>query len=194
MKKEKEDTLNCDVPGIWLEHQGVVRNFIRKRVPDSDTANDIAQEVLLKMYKFCLSKSGVRNVRSWLLQIARNSIVDYYRKQGRISFDLPDIVPEEEEKAYTNAAELIEPILSFLPEEYAIPLKLADIQGMKQADVARELGLSLTATKSRIQRARKLLKVEFVTCCHLETDKAGSLISFTIKESCEPLQVYVKSS
>jgi RNA polymerase sigma-70 factor (ECF subfamily) len=75
-----------------------------------------------------------------------------------------------------------------LPKEYSVPLKYADIDNMKQADIAQKLNLSLPATKSRIQRARQLLKAEFITCCHFKTDKLGNLISFEIKDSCEPLQ------
>ena len=58
----------------------------------------------------------------------------------------------------------------------------------KKVDMAKKLNLGLPATKSRIQRARQLLKAEFITCCHFETDTQGNLISFEIKESCEPLQ------
>jgi RNA polymerase sigma-70 factor (ECF subfamily) len=79
-------------------------------------------------------------------------------------------------------------MLEFLPKEYAVPLKFAEIDNIKQADIAKKLNLSLSATKSRIQRARQLLKAEFITCCHFKTDKQGNLISFEIKDSCEPLQ------
>jgi RNA polymerase sigma-70 factor, ECF subfamily len=84
------------------------------------------------------------------------------------------------------------PMIQFLPEEYATPLKMADIDGLKQAVIAEKLGLSLTATKSRIQRARQLLKSEFITCCHFETDKNGQLISFEVKDNCAPLQAIIK--
>ena len=79
-------------------------------------------------------------------------------------------------------------MLDFLPKKYAVPLKMADIEGLKQADIAQKLNMNLSATKTRIQRARQLLKSEFGTCCHFETDKKGIIISFDIKDSCEPLQ------
>src|SRR5690606_39628458 len=83
---EQESQMNCDVPDLWLEHQQELKNFIFKRVKDRDLANDISQEVLLKVYNFCRSKSGVKNVRSWLFQIAQNTIIDHYRKQSKISY------------------------------------------------------------------------------------------------------------
>lgn len=181
---------NCDVPALWLEHKNELRNFILKRVKDQDLANDILQDVLMKVYHFCISKSGVRNIRSWLFQIAQNTITDHYRKQTRYTDieNLEETEHENQDDAFSEAINYIMPMLDFLPEEYAVPLKLSDIDHMKQADVARHLNLSLPATKSRIQRARQLLKAEFITCCHFETNRQGNLQSFEIKDSCAPLQ------
>ena len=185
---------NCDVPALWLEHKNELLNFIIKRVKDNDLAKDILQEVLLKIYNFCISKSGVKNLQSWLFQIAQNTIIDYYRNQSRFSNqdNLPDIENKNDNIAFEDALNYIKPMLDFLPAKYAVPLKLAGIDGLKQADIAKQLNLNLSATKTRIQRARQLLKAEFVTCCHIETDKLGKIISFDIKDSCAPLQKFKK--
>jgi RNA polymerase sigma-70 factor, ECF subfamily len=190
MKEEASVKPNCDVPALWLEHKNELRNFIFKRVRDQDLTNDILQEVLLKVYSFCLSKSGVKNIRSWLFQIAQNTIIDHQRKQSKFTNqeNLPELENEDENMAFKEALEYISPMLDFLPEKYSLPLKLADLEGLKQADIATKLNLTLSATKARIQRARQLLKNEFITCCHFETDHQGEIISFEIKESCTPLQ------
>lgn len=181
--------MNCDVPNLWMEHQKELHNFVYKRVKDRDVANDISQEVLLKVYNFCNKRSGVKNVRSWLFQIAQNTIIDHFRKQSKFTDkDIPEKPVEDENLAFNDAAKFILPMIEFLPESYSIPLKLSDIDGMKQADIAKQLGLGLPATKSRIQRARQLLMEEFITCCHFEKDPTGNLLSFEIKESCAPLQ------
>lgn len=190
MERQVDSKPNCDVPSLWIEHKNELQNFIYKRVKDEDLTNDILQEVLIKVYNFCISKSGVKNIRSWLFQIAQNTIIDNYRRQSKFiqqeaEFDLAD---EDENMAFKDAVNYILPMLDFLPVKYAEPLKLADIDGLKQADIAQKIGLNLSATKSRIQRARQLLKEEFVTCCFFETDKQGNIISFEIKDSCKPLQ------
>lgn len=181
---------NCDVPALWLEHKTALRNFILKRVDDSNLADDILQETLLKIYRFCMERSGVQNVRSWLFQIAHNTLMDHYRQQAKTIHKevLPEVIEEDSNEAFVEAQQYILPMLEFLPTKYAQPLKMADIDGMKQAVIAEKLGLSLTAVKTRIQRARQLLKAEFMTCCHFETDKQGNIIAFSIKESCTPLQ------
>jgi RNA polymerase sigma-70 factor (ECF subfamily) len=196
MTKQTEINTNCDVPSLWQEHKNELRNFIFKRVKDQDLTNDILQDVLIKVYNFCTSKSGVRNIRSWLFQIAQNTITDHYRKQTKFTAlnKIVEVEIEDQNIAFSEATKYILPMLDFLPNEYAIPLKLADIENMKQADIAKKLRLTLPATKSRIQRARQLLKAEFITCCHFETDKHGSIISFDIKENCVPLQKIKKET
>ena len=180
---------NCDVPELWLKHQEELKYFILKRVKNRELSEDILQEVLMKVYNFCLKSSGVHNERSWLFQIARNTITDHYRKQTKFTDkEFSEEIEEEENPAFKDALDYITPMLAFLPEKYAIPLKMADVEGFKQAEIAEKLGLSLTATKSRIQRARQLLMAEFVTCCHFEKDATGNLLSFEIKDSCTPLQ------
>jgi RNA polymerase sigma-70 factor (ECF subfamily) len=190
MTIQKEIKTNCDVPALWQEHKKELRNFILKRVKEEDLTNDILQDVLMKVYNFCISKSGVRNIRSWLYQIAQNTITDHYRKQSKTTNldNLTEIEYEDQNIAFSEATNYILPMIEFLPKEYAVPLKFADLDNIKQADIAKKLNLSLSATKSRIQRARQLLKAEFITCCHFKTDKQGNLISFEIKDSCEPLQ------
>jgi RNA polymerase sigma-70 factor, ECF subfamily len=191
MNEEGKIKTNCDVPALWIIHKQALFAFIMKRVHDRDIANDILQEVLMKVYKFCITKSGVNNVRSWLFQIAQNSIADFQRRQNRITNVLPEI-EYNIEATEIEAAELIKPMIRFLPLEYAEPLWLSDIEEMKQADIAEKLGLTLSATKSRVQRARQLLKKEFLVCCKFETDRFGNFIYFEVKDTCEPLQKIIR--
>jgi RNA polymerase sigma-70 factor (ECF subfamily) len=190
MVRSTDIKTNCDVPALWQEHKNQLRSFILKRVKDKDLTNDILQDVLIKVYKFCISKSGVKNIRSWLFQIAHNTIIDHYRRQSKFTplDNLPDIKNEDENLAFADATHYILPMLQFLPDEYAIPLRLSDIDNMKQSEIAKKLNLTLSAAKSRIQRARQLLKAEFITCCNFETDSHGNIISFEVKDSCIPLK------
>jgi RNA polymerase sigma-70 factor (ECF subfamily) len=175
-----------------MEHKEALRGYIRKRVSDEELAADIMQDVLLKVYGFCQTRSGVVNVRSWLFQIAQNALIDAVRKNRRLVHvdDNFDIGAEDETEAYKEAVEYILPMIQLLPPAYAEPLRLADVEGRKQQDIAAELGLGLSATKSRIQRGREMLKAVFVECCLLETDEQGRLLSFDIRPGCRSLQGY----
>jgi RNA polymerase sigma-70 factor, ECF subfamily len=184
--------MNCYVPDLWMEHKDALRSFILKRVQNKEDTDDILQDVLLKVYNFCMSKSGVGNVRSWLFQIAHNTIVDRTRKKPFVSAseELPEVTDEIQNDAYREAVEYILPMIGLLPKEYAIPLRMSDIEGLKQSAIAEQLNLGLSATKSRIQRARQMLKEIFVECCVMETTADGKLVSFDIKAGCKPLQAH----
>ncbi len=75
-------------------------------------------------------------------------------------------------------------MLDSLPSHYAEALRLAEIEGLTQAEVARRLGLSLPGAKSRIQRGRKMLAETLLTCCHFELDQRGGVMAFERREDC----------
>jgi len=186
------NTSSCDVPALWFEHKAALKGYIHKRIADEDVVNDILQEVLLKVYNFCLSKSGVRNIRSWLFQITQNTITDHYRKNSHFTAltENEDHSEDSVNRSFSDAVEFILPMINLLPQEYSLPLKMSDVDGIKQQQIADRLQLGLSATKSRIQRARVMLKDVFAECCIMEMNSAGQLISFEIQPDCKPLQKY----
>ena len=68
-----------------------------------------------------------------------------------------------------------------LPEGYRHALILADLEGLPQREVAEELGLSLSGAKSRIQRARKKLKANLLSCCRLDLNRLGNVLNWQPK-------------
>ncbi len=176
------------ISSLWLDYKEGLRNYILKQVKDIDNANELTHEVLMKVYKSCCSDREIRNIKSWLYQIAYHTSVDYLRKQNKLTHEIPERWEEREDDIYEEAAEWIKPLIQLLPEEYATPLRLSDLEGIPQAEVAEQLQLSLTATKSRIQRARKKLKGLIVECFDVETNEQGHLTGLEVKPSCTPLQ------
>ncbi len=188
---EKLDSFN-EISSVWLDYKDALRNYIFKIVKEEDTANSLAHEVLMKVYSSCCSGTKIINVRSWLFQIAYNTCMDHFKKEKKtmeINFEPHE---EKDNLTYKRAEEFIEPLIRLLPEKYAHPLILSDLEGKKQQEVAAILELSLTATKSRIQRARVLLKNQITECVHVEVDKNGNLMAFNVKGTCAPLKEHSK--
>ncbi|WP_276497888.1 sigma-70 family RNA polymerase sigma factor [Pontibacter litorisediminis] len=177
---------------LWLEYQKALTAYIVSRVKDVDAANDIMQEVLMKVYNACCSDREIQKLDSWLFQIANHAIVDHWRRQKKFTDEMPEPSHEEDNIVWRELAEYVEPLINLLPEKYARPLYLSDIEGVKQADIAEQLNLGLSAAKSRIQRAREMLQKEIQTCCTIDTDASGNVIGFSVKESCEQLQRHRK--
>ena len=57
-------------------------------------------------------------------------------------------------------------------------MRLSEIEGLQQQEVADRLGLSLSGAKSRIQRGRALLKGVLERCCHFEFDRRGNVMGY----------------
>lgn len=181
-----------DASALWSDYKNEMLFYILKKIKDKEKANDLSHEVLMKIYNSCCSNNEIRNVRSWMFQIAHNTTIDYLKKENKFTDEITDVIEKDENNSYQEVEELIKPLIKLLPEKYAVPLLLSDIEELKQAEVSKKINLSLTATKSRIQRARKLLKEKIIECCNLELDERGNLFSLEIKQSCEPLQRALK--
>jgi RNA polymerase sigma-70 factor (ECF subfamily) len=69
-----------------------------------------------------------------------------------------------------------------LPDRYKQAIMLTDFEGMKQTEVAKKLGISLSGVKSRVQRARKMLKELLLECCHVEFDRYGTVFDYHPKD------------
>ena len=177
-----------DISSLWLEYKNGLKYYIFKKVKNEEIANDLSHEVLMKVYNSCCSNIKIKNVRSWMFQIAHNTTIDYLKKQNKFTYNVPENYDDDDYNVFQEANEIIKPLMQLLPDKYAIPLHLSDIEEFKQKEVAQKLNLSLTATKSRIQRARNLLKEKIIECGNLEKDEKGNLISLEIRSDCKPIQ------
>lgn len=191
MKKIEKYT---EVSSLWLEYKSGLNYYILKKLKNEDLADELSHEVLMKVYTSCCSGNEIKNVRSWMFQIAHNTVIDYLKKENKYTNEVLDVSEVEEINAYSEAADLVAPLIKLLPEKYSIPLQLSDIEGLKQSEVSKKVKLSLTATKSRIQRARLLLKEKIIECSILETNDKGNVVSIEIKPGCKPLQESLKKN
>ena len=169
---------------LWLSYKDKLHGYVMKRFKDEELAKETTQEVLLKIHKSCCSDKEIKNVNSWLFQIAHNTVIDQLRKQNKIVHESVEPTETDDSSIWQELEECVESLINVLPEKYAIPLKMSDIDGVKQADIATTLGIGLSAAKSRIQRARTMLKEEILRCCTIETDKNGLPISIDCQDDC----------
>ncbi|MDH7513207.1 MAG: sigma-70 family RNA polymerase sigma factor [Clostridiales bacterium] len=136
---------------------------------DRATADDLAQEILIKAY-YVLPKFKFRSeFGTWLFRVAVNHIKDYLRKTQRRRQDVPlQNVPEkevategrsyEEEQEEAERRTLVWGALRRLPQKFLVILTLRDIQGLSYEEIARVLSISLGTVDSRLFRARKMLR------------------------------------
>ena len=180
---------NCNIFEIWEDYKSSLLGYIQKRVSDKDDSKDILQDVLLKSYQFSTKRKTVLHLKSWLYKITHNAIIDYYKKDNKnipLEFDIKE--EDVENSSIGEASEYIKALLKLLPDEYAQPLYMYDLENIDQKTIAEKLNLTLPATKSRIQRGRVKLKERFLECCVVAFDTNGEMTSFDIKPECTLLQ------
>ncbi len=133
-----------------------------------------------RLIKADTEKKAPDNISSWLYQVTRNSIVDYYRAKKQ-TVELPDdlMAQSKEPDVLMRLSRCMLPMIKALPPSYQEPLTLSEVEGRKYKEVALELGLSLAAVKSRILRGRKLLHKSMVNCCTLYRDDTGKVVDYS---------------
>jgi len=170
---------------IWKEHKSHLLNFIKTRIDKEHIAEDILQDVSIKLLDNLNRKTEIKNYKTWLFQVTRNTIADYYRKKENHT-ELSSNLIEVNSTHTTCVCDLSDFVIqTYLPEKYGKPLYLYDIKRMSQKAIAEELNLSLTATKSRIQRGRKKLRELISECVDILYNNKGQIIDFQLKKGCE---------
>lgn len=174
---------------IWKDFNDELLGFIKARVNNPDTAQDMLQEVFIKIHQGFSQLSSKDKLASWVYQITRNTIIDYYRKKKLpVSDDsIFQGVAEEESDSSLNPQFIncLMPFVNQLPEKYKEALNKTVYGDLSQKEYAQELDISYTAVKSRVQRARQKLKELFTQCCNIQTDSYGNIISSNIDDcSC----------
>lgn len=173
--------MKTDSENIWRDFSDRLGGFIRSRVRDAAAAEDIRQDVFIKMHRRLGQLREFYKVESWLYQIARNAITDHFRARREMT-DLPDTLAAElrDNLAIDGLQSALRRMVDALPATYREAVTLAELDGLTQEAVAQRLGLSLPGAKSRIQRGRALLRKMITDCCSIAFDRRGGVIE------CEP--------
>lgn len=159
------------VERIWDQFSIRLGQFIRTRVTELATAEDILQDVFLKFQSRLDELRDPAKIQGWLFLVARNAIIDHYRTRKPTS-ESAESLPVE--LAVTDGIEIEElhvmlrRIIDRLPKPYHEAFVLTAFEGLSQKELARRLGISLSGAKSRVQRARDRLKEMLLDFCQRE--------------------------
>lgn len=168
-----------------LEYGPALKYFIRRRVSDETAAEDILQDVLLKVQSRLGSLRDPASLKSWIYQICRYTIIDHYRRK-KFPVEPPDnLIVEtsiEEEQFRHDLDTCVQEMVEKLPSKYRQAMIMNAYEGLTQKEMSQQLGISISGAKSRVQRARERLKTDLLNCCHIEFDSFGKIIHYTPRE------------
>lgn len=144
---------------VDLFSDGVFR-FVVKNIRDRQAAEDIVQDVFEKMW---LKRDGIdgEKAKSYLFTSAYHTLIDYQRKNSKLSSITKHTPMENDFNAYSDLKELLNVGIEKLPEDQKAVLLLRDYEGYSYEEIGEITGLSESQVKVYIYRARLFLK-EFI--------------------------------
>jgi len=145
-------------------HHGQVWRFCRHLTGDATLADDLAQDTMVVMCTNLAAYSGRGSFNGWLLRIARNRVIDRARSNERRRErhrrqPLPVSPSPELSAALTSA-------IDALPDELAEVLLAAELFGLTHAEISAAVGIPVGTVKSRVFRARRILRTHLEDTNH----------------------------
>ena len=172
------------------KYQKPVHAFVRRKVGDFHIAEEITQDIFLRVYEKLQTLKNPNTFAGWLYVIAAHQCFAWFEKK-RIPMESLDAMPPEEleelaygqyrakqqeEFANEQQREVVEGLLQKLPEGERSVVTLHYLDSMTCEDVSELLGVSPNTVKSRLHRARKRLKKEEPTIREIRAGSKGDLI------------------
>lgn len=157
------------------KYEKMIYNLAYRIFNNASDAEDITQEVFIKVYKNIYKCEGKQNIKTWIYTIAYNTCIDEVRKrkgknnisldielegeENNFSLDIPSNEPTPENALIEKEGLLeIEQAINSLNEINKSLIFLRDIKGFSYNEISEITGLNIGTVKSRINRARNILK------------------------------------
>lgn len=177
---------------VYTKFRQSLFSYIYSKINSREDAEDILQNVFLKMQTHIDTLSDKEKIQNWLYRITRNAIIDYYRSKGNKGkkIELNERFPEnlENEHSSDNTKGMDKCVKGFiqqLPEEYKSIIIDSELKGISQKELSAKYNLEYVTLRSRVQRGRKRLHKMFTDCCNIRTDSRGNILEANLKNSCE---------
>lgn len=167
---QKQHVFNSE----FMPHVNSMYNFAHRLTFDEDDAKDLVQDTYLKAYRFIDSFQQGTNAKAWLFRILKNSFINDYRRKSKE----PTKVDYQEVETYYNSDDVdrqitpdlrveslqdmigdeISNALNALDVDFRTVIILCDLEGFKYDEMAKILDIPIGTVRSRLHRARHLLK------------------------------------
>ena len=158
-----------DFTELVNRYKNLVYSIILRMTKDGEEANDLAQDVFLKVYKNLSTYTTAFKFSTWIMRITSNHVIDHHRKKRLDTVSLEAHMTDTGFVGGTTASpeslylrqeqtQRVNKIVASLPDMYKIPVVLYHQEGLSYQEIADRTGEPLSKVKNRIFRGRKLLK------------------------------------
>jgi len=158
---------DSDLEFAVREHARLVYRVAYSVLRNHHDAEDATQETFVRVLRYRRQLAGVNNPRTWLARIGLRVALERKRKAGKVRLeDLDGAAPQVRSQARsadealigTEMSGRVEKLIAALPAKLRDPLTLSALEEMSPADVAEVLGINEAAVRSRLFRARQILR------------------------------------
>lgn len=169
---------------IWTTTQDKLRNFVLRYTHDRAVADDIVQDVFLKVHSKIGQVRESDKLVGWIFQVTRHAITDYFRQKSK-TIDAKDIDWDSDQVSLNDCvSSCLADMLATLPAKYREALELIELKNLSQLELAKALNISYSGAKSRVQRARQMLKERMDERYNIQLDKYGNVLVCENKIPC----------
>ncbi len=158
-----------DFKSLMTPLQNKLYRFSLRIVGNTAEAEDVVQEVLIKMWKKRTELSAYKNLEAWCMTLTRNLSIDKLRSKHRRTSELQDglqvvdkSVTPFQHAAYQDTLERVRRLMAELPEKQRMVMQLRDIEGMTYQEIAEALSISMEQVKVNLFRARKQIRAKLI--------------------------------
>jgi RNA polymerase sigma-70 factor, ECF subfamily len=178
----------------WNHLRAQVRSMLGARLTSEADAEDVVQEVLLRVFRNASSLRDGDRFGSWLTTMVRNALADQLRSRlrhpvvggtdegGAEAVGAP-AADEPDNAARNRIAAALRPFAERLPALYREVIILSELEGMPHAEIARRLAISISGVKSRVQRGRERLHRMLTDCCEISLDARHAVVECVPKQT-----------
>lgn len=178
---------------IIERHKNYVFTLIYREIGHRETAEDLAQDVFVKMYRALSSFRGDAQFKTWLYRLTLNCVIDYRRSQKRKPLEsvidtirswFADRTDEPEKRLMTKEDQHeVWEILAMLPYKYRIALELFHLRQCSYQEIAAILDIPPKTVETRLYRAKQKFKQKWLEVHPHETISQRSIQSDAHKSS-----------
>jgi RNA polymerase sigma-70 factor, ECF subfamily len=167
---ERERTQDEVLEGLVRQHSRLVYRIAYAVLRRHHEAEDATQETFMRVLRYSSKLAAVEDAKTWLARIAWRVAVDRIRKHGRqreIPLEDPEQpvaevasaeAPADQAMHGAQVGAVLERLIAALPEKLRQPLVLSTVEEMSPREIAATLGINETTVRSRVFRARQILR------------------------------------
>ncbi len=199
--REGVNLATADTSAIWSEFGDGLKGYIERRVGSPDDAEDILQDVFLRIHVGLERLDDRERLAGWIYRITSNAITDFYRKRARAGTATERLESEarvaeqgsepegetDDVERDRSVARYVGTLVDTLPAKYREAVRLTELERMTRKEAAARARISESGMKSRVQRGRAQLKEALLECCAVELDRRKGIIDVRERapDSCD---------